>query len=193
MASSAAGDTSIPITFTYLDASGLEQTATVNTNASDGRTPVSLGVTATELFRAHNSGSTDLAGNVAFTTANDFTGGVPNNQDEVLAYIPASDQQTQVLARRIPADKQAILTNLRLYLSRASGAAGSADVVFQIRLNGEVWRTTRPYQITTSVPVDEMIQGTVLPPLTDIRLRIRDVSDASSAIAGSVDFLLVDV
>lgn len=192
MASTSSADQGIDITWTYLDAAGDEQSVTVATDASDGRTPVSLGVTAQELYRGSNTDSTDLVGDVSVATTNAFTSGVPSNQDEVLAAMPANDGQTQVLARRIPAGKQAVINKININLAIASGAAGSASVVFQIRVTGGVWITRRSYEVTNSAPAKDSPNGMVLPALSDFRVRIRDVSDNNTTISGSVDFDLVD-
>lgn len=193
MASDSAADTDIDITWTYQDADGVENTVTVATDGSDGRTPVSLGVTATEVYRGKNDDSTDLAGNVAVTTANNYTNGAPDNQNEVLAYIPVNEGQTQVLALRVPAGKGFVLQGLELAVARASGAAGSVDLVFQIREAGKVWRTIRPFQITTSPPPTYPFFGRVLDVGTDIRVRIRDVSDNGTSVSGTLDYLSIDV
>jgi hypothetical protein len=183
MASDNAADTSIDIEWTYLDAAGVEQTVTVATDATDGTTPVSLGVTGQESYRGVNVGSAALAGNVSLSTTNLFTGGVPDNQDEVLAFIPDVDGKTQVLAFRAEANKKTIISNISIYLSRANGSAGSAIIAIQTRSSGKTWITERTYQVTTSVPVSDD-ESIVLDELTDIRCRIRDVSDSGSTISG---------
>jgi len=191
MASDASGDTDIDIAWQYLDASGIEQTVTVATNASDGRTPVSLGVTATEVYRGYNVDSTEIAGNVACVIENDFTNGVPDEQDEVLAYITANDQQSQVLAFRVPSDKKAILQDFAVTLARANGSAGAADIVLQARASGGVYRSIKPIQVTTGQTIVSM-NGVVLEPSTDVRVQIRDVSDNTTAIAASLAYIYVD-
>ena len=62
---------------------------------------------------------------------------------------------------------------------------------FDIRPLGKVWRTIRPLQITTSSvpPAEEFI---LLEPLTDVRARIRDVSDNDTAISCIVQYELID-
>ena len=175
------------VTLTYLDASGLEQTVDVTLN---GQTPVSAAVTATEVFRVYNSDSTPTAGDVYVATANDFTNGVPDNQSEVLCAFSANDQQSQVLAFRVPSDMDGIITNIELSLGRANGSAGAADLTLDIRESGGVWRAIRKYQMVTAggVSKDELIK---LEPSTDVRVRVRDVSDANSAISGRINYLLV--
>lgn len=191
MASSSSSDTDIDITWPYLDANGVEQEVTVATDGSDGQTPVSLGVTAQDISRGWNDDSTDLVGNVAVAIANNFTSGEPDTQSEVLAQIAVNDGQTQVLAFRVPAGKQAIVQSIDLELARANGSAGAADVVLQTRENGKVWRTRRTYELTTSGSAERNL-NILLPALTDVRARIRDVSDSNSAISGAINYLEVD-
>ena len=192
MASTASGDTDIPVTWTYLDADGVEREVTVNTDASDGQTPVSIGVTAQELYRGTIEGDTDQTGNIAAGTASgSFSGGAPS-QATALAQIPVNDNQSQMLISRVPAGKVRILDWVRIPIARASGADGSAHVVLQTREPGGVWKTRRPFLATTAVPVDRKIRGITLPELTDFRLRIRDVSDAATTIGGELDYYDVD-
>ena len=188
MASSSASDT-VEITVPYLDANGLEQEVSVNLT---GQTPVSLVVTATEVVRAFNSDSTNLAGTVTITTANNFTSGVADNQSEVLVSIDPVDQQSQVLAFRVPAGKKALIFETDVFLSRDSGAAGSADIVLQKRESGGVWRTVRNFRLNTAAAIINL-ESIVLPPLTDFRARIRDVSDNSSSISGTLNYLLIEI
>lgn len=192
MASTSAADTDIDITWTYIDSSGDEQTVTVATDATDGQTPVSLGVTAQEVYRGIVDDATDIAGTVSCTTANNFTSGDPDNQGEVLAVIAPNDNQTQVLARRIPAGMVGIVRHLRVEVSRANGSAGSASISLDTRETGKVWRSRRVFAPTTSVPSDTEIKGLVLPALTDIRVRVRDVSDSGTTITGAMDLFVVE-
>jgi len=189
VASSSASDTSV-VTIEYLDANGVSQLATPTLT---GQTPVSLGVTATEAFRGWNSGATAFVGQITCTTANNFTAGVPDNQNEVLIAIPINDGQSQVLAYRVPANEKAILEVLSVTLTRSSGAAGSAICALQIRESGGVWRTIMPFQPNTGGQIVLSLEGVVLDAGTDIRLQIRDVSGASSAMSGTLIMTLVDV
>lgn len=196
MASDDNTDTGIDITWVYQDADGVEQTVTVATDGSDGRTPVSLGVTATEVYRGWNASGTDLTGNISCVIENDFTNGVPDEQDEVVAHILAEDQQTQVLAARVPANRVLIPKGpvaLHMAMLRNNGSAGSVNAVFQTRETGGVWRTREQILCTDSVPAELTLSGLVLTAGTDYRVRIRDVSDSATFVTGSFRFDLVEV
>lgn len=177
------------ITWQYLDASGLEQEVTVSLN---GTTPVSLGVTATDVFTGWVDDATEPDGLISCASANNFTSGTPDNQAEVLAALPVLDNRTQVLAFRVPSNKQCLMKHLALTLSRTSGSAGAAIIVFQVRESGGVFQTRRPVELTSNAPVMENLEGMVVPASADVRVRIRDVSDASTNITGSLSYLLVD-
>ena len=193
MASDDAGDTGINIEWTYLDASGLEQSVTVTTDSSDGRTPVSLGVTATEVYRGENVGATALAGDIACTTVNNYTNGAPDDDTEVLAVIPALDGKTQVLAGRVPADEEFLLRDLNVYLSRNSGSAGNALLRFQTRKPGGIFVSQVPFSVSTAAAVLQDMSSIKLDPGTDYRVRIIDVSDNASTINGRLTFFRVKV
>ena len=188
VASTDAGDTTPVVTLLYQDTDGVEQTVEVTLN---GQTPVSAGVAATESYRVNNLGSVLTLGDVHVATTNSFTSGSPDNQDEVVCAFSSIDQQSQLLAFRVPAGKDAIIESINLNLSRASGAAGAADVALEVRNNGGIWRAIRKYQlVTSSAPsIPELI---TINPLTDVRVRVRDVSDAGSTISGRINYLLVD-
>ena len=193
MASSDAGDTDIDISFTYLDASGYEQTVTVSTDASDGRTPVALGITALDVFTANNSDSTDLAGNLYCTTINNYTNGVPDEQDEVLVVIPVNNGRSQVLARRIPVDKKCVINSMHFTLTRNNGSAASAEISFDVRQDGGVWQSRRPIGLSDAAAYDESGVGITLEPLSEFRVRIRDVSDNTCIINGTLDYDMVEI
>ncbi len=187
MASDDAADTDIPITWTYLDSSGYEQTVTVNTNASDGRTPVSLGVTAQEVYRG-TTGST-LTGDVTVCTANNFSSGVPvSPTTQLLAKILARDGQTQICAGRVPVNKKRRIKSIFSACTLLSGGAGAVLAVFEVRPNGGAWQVKRPMMFTSYSDYDRVIRGIVLEPLTDFRIRIRDVSDNNTYIEATIDF-----
>lgn len=186
MASSNASDTDVDVTWTYQDTDGVEQTVTVTTDSSNGRTPVSLGVTATELYRG--TSDQDHDGDIAVAIVNDFSNGSPNNQDEILAVVAPNDHQTQLAMGRVPANTRRRITNLYVPMLRNSGSAGSIQAVFQTRESGGIWKTRRPIFATSESPYNEKVSGIVLPPLTDFRIRIRDVSDSSTYVSATISF-----
>lgn len=151
-------------------------------------TPVSLGVTAQEVYRAFITGSAEPSGDIEGATANNFTSGAADNQNEVLFRIASEDRQTQILAGRVPVDCRRRIKHMRVSMLRTSGADGSVNAVLETRDNGSIFRKRRSIFVTTSSPYNSPIYGLVLDPLTDFRVRIRDVSDTGTYIAGSLGF-----
>lgn len=185
---SASGSDTGNVTWQYLDGNGDRQTVEVTLT---GQTPVSLGVTATDVLSGWNSGTADFVGQVTCTTANNFTSGVPDNQAEVLAAIPVNDNRTQVLAERVPTGKQFLFDELDLGLTRASGAAGSATLAFAIKEPGGVFQNRRPIEIQDgSARIN--LKGIKAPAGSIIQLRARDVSDPSTSITATLRYREVD-
>ena len=190
VASSSGSDTAKTVVFTYLDTAGEEMTVPVTLN---GQTPVSLGITAQELFTGENTGASDLLGNVAVATTNNFTSGVPDNQNEVLVQMPVNDGRSQVLARRVPSNKQCVFGDCSLTLVRNNGSAASAELSLDVRKSGGVWQSRRPIGISTSEGFCENLSDIVLGPLSDFRVRIRDISDNTCIINGVVKYYFKNV
>ncbi len=182
IASDSASDTDVTMTVNYLDANGERQSLDI---ALNGQTPVSLGVTATECTRTYiaDVSNNALAGDVAVTTANNFTSGAPDNQNEVLAYVTASYEQTQIAADRVPTGYKYHIKHLLTDIVRASGAAGSAEVHLQTRVSGGHWRSRRVFQIQTGGSISTPISGLTLDAGTDIRGVVVSVSDNNTAVS----------
>jgi len=173
------------ITWTYLDAAGLEQTVTV---ALTGTTPVTLGVTALDVYRGFVDDTTAPAGDVHCTTVSNHTAGVPDDAAEVLALILPIDGQTQQLCGKVPSTVRRVVNHITINLLRDSGAATSSIMVFQTRANGGVWRTRKPINVTAGSAYSEHVQGIILEPLMDYRVRVRDISDSNTSISATMSF-----
>lgn len=186
-ASNDAADTSIQILVFYLDADGLEQTKIVTTDASDGTNPVSFGEICTDVYSAE--AQQDLIGDVTFATTNNFTSGDADNLNEVLAHIPPEDNRTQQLAAKTPSNKRRRIKYLRVAMLRDNGGDGAVIGAFQTREAGKAWVTKEPILITHAVPYENTsVTGIILPPSTDYRVIIRDVSDPSTFVKGRLAF-----
>lgn len=185
IASSDALDTGVLIDVVYFDADNIQQTTQVTLN---GTTPVDCGVTATESFRMFVSADSPSIpiGDIYLTTANDFSSGIPNNQEEVLNQIPVGLGQSVTACDRVPDGTDYIVKRIRILMARGSGAAGSAFVTFDIREPGSlVWRTMIPFNLTNSSPVDTPVTMSSFPPQTDIRIHVHSVSDNNTQISAS--------
>lgn len=187
--SSSASDTDVDVTIEYLDADGMRSESTVNLN---GQTPVDTGITATDSFRAFiaSTSNNDVVGNVYATNANNFTSGVPDNDNEVLWEISAGQGQTQVCADKVPTDKIYILKWLDVRIARSSGAAGSAQIEVQVKENGSpAWLTKIPLQITTASPASRPLGSLTLAAGDQFRVNVTSVSDNNTSVSAT---LLID-
>jgi len=191
LASSSTADTAVTYSVEYLDANGVAQTATGITLT--GRTGKSVGVTATDVSRIWNDGSTNQVGQVTCTIADNFTDGVPTNQNEVVAAAPAADQQSTVMAFRVPASTKCILDEVHASCVRDTGADTSVVAMLQTREPGGVWRTREPLMMATASPVSQPLSGITLTAGTDVRMEIRDVSDNGTNVACTLNYTLVEV
>jgi len=190
ISSDSVSDTDVDVEVEYLDSTGARQTITVNLN---GQTAVALGVTALDSNRMTVTNENVNVGNVYLNTANAHTGGVPNDLSTILAFIPANKGQTQQAIFTVPAGFKCNIKQLFVYCSRASGAAGSADVELQTRNNGGAWVTKRDYPVTTSSPLIKDEAGLVFDALTQVRMAVLDVSDTDTNITAEVSYDLAAV
>lgn len=79
-----------------------------------------------------------------------------------------------------------------LYLERANGTAGSATVVVMARNRGEVFRAIRVFEVQTGAAVEfTQVGADVMPPATDIKFRITQVSDSNTIVDGAIEYLLL--
>lgn len=192
MASDASGDTDIEVTVPYLNSSGVPLAVTSNLNSSDATTPVNLGVTALDCNRAFLSGDNETAsGNIFISNNSSFTSGAPSTLSNTLAMIPAGYGQTQQAIDQTPAGYKYRIKRLIAYMARANGAAGSATIELQVKPSGGSWLVKREFFITTSQPVNKPVAGIVLDGLTQVRLKVTDVSDNDSNFFGEWHYDLV--
>ena len=189
MASSSASDTSKEVTIDGIAADGTQTTVVATLN---GQTPVSLG-TLLDVNSASFTGSDQTGiGNVGFVVANNFTNGVPDDSTEVVAFIPAGFNQTQLCMYRTPTDTRIRIQKIYIAIARANGSLGSADVNFRVKEPGGSWRVVRPYFVTTAYPIDVDQQGLVFAGGTQIAIRVTAVSDADTNINAQFKFQLID-
>jgi hypothetical protein len=132
------------------------------------------------VFRAWNSGSTDLTG--AFYVSDSdatLTAGVPA-AGEKYAKVDSDHQQTLMAMYTVPAGKSLILYHIGIECTANTAAAVSttpqaAQVSLRYRENGGVWRTKETYTAITlgSNVVDHFFPArAAIPAETDIELYI---------------------
>lgn len=189
LASTSGSDSDVDVTVEYIDANGAAASVTVNTN---GQTAVSLGVSCKDVNRAYCSGTNANVGNITILTANNFTAGAATDTAEVVAMIPAGLGQTQNTHFTVPSGKQLIVKQINLLVSRASGAAGSADIYLKTQDSGKAVRVRRIYYMSTEASVNEVDGTVVLAAGARLWLTVNDVSDTDTNVVASIRFDLVD-
>lgn len=197
IASDNAADTSIEFTCTCIAANGDALTLVATTDATDGRTPVQFGSGLDINFVFQSGTNQTCAGEVYFTNLNDFTLGEPNTVTSVLAHVPVtvSGQGFGVSPQafvRVPNNKEIIIKEFFISVSRDSGAAGSAIVHCKVtRPNGSevVAREWHMQTGTVLVPATSMVFGAG----TIIEMVLEDVSDTNTNCGIEMHFTFREV
>lgn len=191
LASSSASDL-VNIRVSGLDITGayVEQTLTLT-----GTTRVALTTALWRVFRMENVGTSDLVGNVFCYTG---TGAVPSVGDaEVRAIITNGYNQTLMAIYTIPLGKYGFLYEGEVGVQWQSAFLTTTEyarMLYQSRRNGEVFRTKKVITCSTSGSSnfqDKRFFPDIIPPLTDIKITVDQVSSDMGAWA-TFDILLVD-
>lgn len=107
--------------------------------------------------------------------------------------VPQFNQSTACVYT-VPAGVTGIIKRSYLSITRASGAAGSALILLQVRdtLGGGVFRSLNTYDIQTGGNIDDVrIGGVILEPGSDIRMRCQSVSDNATIANAEIEIELV--
>lgn len=192
IASDAAGDTSLEFTCDVILADGSLSQVTVTTDASDGTTPVSLGVSGLDCNRAELTGDGQShSGNIYVQQGSAFTSGVPDTAGDVLAFIRATYGQTEQTHYTVPLGKTCRPKRASINVARSSGALGSAEMRFWVRKAGKSWVVKRNWFFATGEH-EKVLTGIVLPARSQMRVDVESVSDTDTNISAEIDFDLVD-
>jgi len=125
-------------------------------------------------------------GNAGTITVNSTT-----TTANVFASMPIGGNQTQIGAFTVPASSECILKRIRVAITRASGAAGSATVSLRVRNPGGVYRARRLFEVQTGGPVEFTAWGgDVIAPGADIKYRVDTVSDNNTIADGAFEYIL---
>ena len=110
----------------------------------------------------------------------------------VFAVMPAGFNQTQIAAWTVPYNNTAIIKRVRTSISRASGAAGSANITIRVRKPGEVFQAKQNLEVTTSSPASiSFFGGMVLSSMSDIKIRVESVSDNATIAEAAFEYFLI--
>ena len=112
----------------------------------------------------------------------------------VFANLPAEKNQTTIAAYTVASNQIGLITRVRVSITRASGAAGSANIDILIRRFGEVFRAVRSLEIGTGAGTSINFEGGLaVPPCSDIKFRVASVSDNNTLAEAAFDVLLLGI
>jgi len=177
------------ISITGLDIDGYEVNQTVTLT---GTTRVALPIPLWRVYRMANEGVTgeDINGTVYCYVG---TGGVPAIAD-VRAVIDNGNNQTLMALYTVPRGKVGFLFRGELGGSRNQNA-GAIQCAYYSRRYGRVFRIKKRVNLTnqgSSIYQDKRIAPDIVPALTDIKLRVENVSANNTGVFGTLDILLVE-
>lgn len=120
--------------------------------------------------------------NHAVTTAN------------VFAIVPIGSNRSQIGAFTVPAGKRLYMRSLDSRIIRANGGLGSGTIALMQRNSGAVWEQTRTTDVNTNGPASlDLGLSARYEPLTDLVMRVLDVTDNATSCTSQMFGILVDV
>ena len=137
ISSSNAGD-SQEVTITGQTADNIEVTQTAILN---GQSKVVLTTPLFRIYRAFNSNSSDLLGDVYIYEDDTIVLGVPQTANKVRLMIPIGSNQSEMMVYTVPAGKTLVYTEGFIAISRS--IAGAADFILKSRAKDGVFRVQR--------------------------------------------------
>lgn len=184
---SATGVGARTITLYGLDSNGdrIQFTATLN-----GLTPV---VIPDLLWSRMNYAEVETVGSNEYN-AGEIIARWTGDPSRIFMVLPIGVNKTAIGASTVPKGRTRVILGATCSISRASGAAGGANVRFLLREENSVWRAKINEEITTASPF-ELPQSTFifLPELTDMRWQIASVSDNATQASCKIPWVEFDV
>lgn len=111
----------------------------------------------------------------------------------VFVSVPIGFNQSQIGAFTVPAGKSLIVKRIRVHITRASGAAGSATITLRAREPGGVYRAVKVFEVQTGGGISYTVfSGDVYEAGTDLKFRIDQVSDNDTIAEGEFEYILTD-
>lgn len=149
------------------------------------------GVNSTSTYIRNSRGRVVLAGSSGVNEG-EITLRQATTTANVMAVMPTFGSTT-IGATTVPKGKFGLIKDFDAHITRANGAAGSATVVFQTRPRGGAWNALRVYEIQTGAPRGKRKEGALLiPPETDMKFTIVQVSDTNTIMDCDIEFYLID-
>lgn len=150
------------------------------------------------IFRMENEASigNDLTGVVyCYIDTSTVTLGVPGADTDVKAIINNGNNQTLMTILTIPKGKIAFLYRGEGGISKSGGASAEARMSYRSRRFGKVFKIKKKIAAVTqgsSNYQDRRSFQDLIPPLTDVVLRVDAVSANDLGIFGTLDVVLID-
>ena len=153
MSSDDEADVGVDVTVDFIDTQGAPKKILAPLN---GQTGVDLGEQGVDVNEAFILDTVEPQGNVYITMDGDFTGGIPDDPESVLAYMPQSYNKTQQCLVTVPKDYIAVMDRVELYVNAGveegpagmdvmiSAASAQVDLVLQPFLNVPLTERTWP-------------------------------------------------
>jgi hypothetical protein len=194
-ASSTSGSDTVEIEVQGVDENWKLQTQTVTLT---GQAQAAIPGTWLRAFRALNSDSTNLTGNVYIAESDSLTGGVPDTTSKIKAFIDQRYQQSTMTQYTVPLGYTAFF---RRFMITVGGTAPNflnspraIHVTFDCRFFGKVFRSLSHYDLITtgtgSITHDYDIYFS-LPEKTDIKFTSRGITFNDGIINVFYDIILV--
>ncbi len=153
----------------------------------DGQNWVSLG--PIEYWRTAHA-HVDTAGSAGHNVG-EITIRHTTTTTNIFAVMPAMGNETAIAVYTVPLGYEAHINKVNIQLSRASGAAGSADCTFRAREVGGVFQSKLYPTAQTGGPYTYSGGYMVFPALSDIVVRVDSVSDNFSVLTSDYSGKLV--
>jgi hypothetical protein len=156
-----------------------------------GQTQATLTTPLARCTRLYNNNSTDLVGNVYCYQDDTSTGGVPDTASKVHCEIRAGENNSEKAATTISNVDYWIVT--ALYADVLEKTAANAEIMFEIRRKGKVFRevTELSASTTSGGAYRELKPYIIVPKNADVRLRSLASANGTTVSGGIVGVLAV--
>jgi len=167
------------ITVVGLDENFASKQQTINLN---GDTNVPLNGSWSRVFRAYNSGSSELSGDIS----------VVNSEGDVYAYLMPENNQTLMSLYTVPAEYTGYLMKFHCSAQNTSSSAINYTIHLKTREFGKVFRTRKIISCSTNQSDEETLLFPLeLPSKTDIIFQIVGADGNGGAVNADFDIALL--
>lgn len=184
-----------------------------DTSAGSGARTVRISGLKSSTSSSYTSEDLTLNGTTAVTSSNSWwrinrayvltagTGGenagtltVRGSLDNAVIFltISAGRNQSNVACYTVPANREILIKQLKISITRASGAAGSALLSIRARIPNGVYRSIETYDLQTGPAIIEnRAGGIVFSAGSDIKIKCDSVSDNGTIVNASFEYILL--